>query len=259
MKKATFLQIMIILIIILIWNGLHLSHNYLEERYERELSSQPMILVCSDYLPLNNLKTYLDTINIILRTQIESDTLIKKNLIETYQLSQAETLLSSFNVPSVMKIYFRGSGFSFEKKRELEVLLNTSYPEVIANYDHDFWQVNSRKIELLQKSYLFTNIFLAVFLFFTIILLRLHFESKRHEYWQIYRSAGGSRKMRSRQFFLHSVFICLLPVGLNLAAYFAAVRFNYLFIRMDVRLFAAEFVLITIAVIFSRIFMGKKF
>ncbi len=259
MKKATFLQMIIITLILMIWNVLHLSHNYLEERYERELSELPMILVCSDYLPLNNLKTYLDTLNMVLRTQIESDTLIKKNLIDTYQLSDAESLLGSFDVPSVMKIYFQGSRFSSEKKRELEVLFNTSYPEVIVNYDHNFWQMSLRKFELLQKSYYLANIFLAVFLFFTIIFLRIHFESKRHEYWQIFRSAGGSRKIRSRQFFLHSVFICLLPVGFNLATYFVAVRFNYLFIRMDLRFFAAEFILITIAVIFSRIFMGKKF
>jgi len=259
MKKATFLQIIFILFIVSIWNVLHLGFNYQSERYEKELSSLPMILVCPEQTPLQNIKAYLDTMNIVLRTKLEADTLIKKNLIENYHLTNAESLLGSFDVPSVLKIYFNGSTFNLQKKRELEVFFNTSYPEVIISYDHDFWQIDSRKIELLKKGYFFANIFIAVFLFFSIIFLRIHFESKRHEYWRIFRSAGGKRIIRRRQFLFHSLFICCIPVGLNAAAYFVATHYNYLPVDMNIQIFAVEFILIVIAVIFSRLLMGKNF
>lgn len=259
MKKATFLQVVIVLVIVTIWNGLHLGFNYQSKRYEQDVSSVPMILVCSEYEPLQNLKADLDTRQIVKYTVLESDTLIKRNLIQDYQLNNAALLLGNFNVPSVLKIYFNGSAFTIQDKRELENHLNTSYPEVIINFDENFHRVGLRKIALLERAYFYSNILIAVFLFFTIVLLRIYFESRKHEYWRIFRNAGGRRKARSWQFFLHSVWICIVPVGLNLAAYFAALRCNMVPVEMDIRFFAAEFTFIVLCVLISRIFMGKKF
>ena len=259
MKKATFLQVIIVLVIITIWNGLHLGFNYQSQRYENELSSVPMILVCSEYEPLKNLKPNLDALNVIKYTILESDTLVKKNLIRDYQLNKAALLLGNFKVPSVMKIYFNGSSFTEKEKRDLEVHLNTSYPEVIINFDENFHRKGLQKIFLLNRAYFFANVLIGVFLFFCIVLLRIFFESRRHEFWRIFRKAGGRRKARTLQYFLHSLWICIIPVGLNFAAYFAALRFNYLPVRMDVRFFGAEFLLVVVSVLFSRLFMGKKF
>ncbi len=259
MKKATLLQVVIVLVVVTIWNGLHLGFNYQSQRYEQELASVPMILVCSEYKPLQNLKIHLDTLPIVKYTVLESDTLIKKNLIQDYQLNNAALLLGNFNVPSAMKIYFNGSAFTAEEKRELENHLNTSYPEVIINFDENFYKVGLHKIELLEQAYFYSNIFIAVFLFFTIVLLRIYFESRKHEYWRIFRNAGGKRKVRNLQFFLHSLWICIVPVGINFAAYSAARRYDYLPIKMDIRFFAAEFAFIVVTVLISRILMGKKF
>jgi hypothetical protein len=259
MKKATFLQVIIVLIVITLWNGLHLGFNYQAQRFENELSSVPMILVCSEYEPLKNLKSTLDTLKIIKYTILESDTLIKKNLIRDYQLNKAALLLGNFKVPSAMKIYFNGSSFTEKEKRELENHLNTSYPEVIINFDEHFYQTGLQKIFLLKRAYFYANLLIGVFLFFTIVLLRIFFESRRHEYWRIFRRAGGKKNARSIQFFLHSLWICFVPTGLNFAAYYAVVRFNYLSVRMDIRFFALEFILVVVSVLFARIFMGKKF
>lgn len=259
MKKATFLQVVIVLVVVTIWNGLHLGFNYQSQLYEEDLSSVPMILVCSEYEPLQNLKTHLDTLQMVDYTVLESDTLIKKNLIQDYQLNNAALLLGNFNVPSVMKMYFNGSTFTDAKKRELENHLNTSYPEVIINFDEHFHQVGLQKIKLLERAYFYANLLIAVFLFFAIVLLRIYFESRKHEYWRIFRNAGGKRKVRNLQFFLHSLWICIVPAGLNFAAYYLALRYRYLPVKMDIRYFAAEFVFIVFCVLISRIFMGKKF
>ncbi|MCF7793986.1 MAG: hypothetical protein K9N09_07070 [Candidatus Cloacimonetes bacterium] len=259
MKKATFLQVLIVLVVVAIWNGLHLGFNYQSQRYEQELSSVPMILVCSEYEPLQNLKTHLDTLQIVKYTVLESDTLIKKNLIQDYQLNNAALLLGNFNVPSVMKIYFNGSTFTVDEKRELENHLNTSYPEVIINFDEYFQRVGLRKIDLLERGYFYANILIAVFLFFSIVLLRIYFESRKYDYWRIFRNAGGKRKVRNINFFLHSLWICIIPVGLNFAAYLAALRYDYLPVKMDIRYFAAEFIFVVLSVFISRIFMGNKF
>ncbi|HPR18132.1 MAG TPA: hypothetical protein PLD62_07790 [Candidatus Cloacimonadota bacterium] len=259
MKKRIFFQVIVIMMILFIWNCLHLGYNYQNRLYEAELSDSPMILICSDLKPLQNLKTALDTTSIVQYTVLEKDSLIKRNLLETYQLNNAEALLGKFNVPSILKIYFRGVEFSAPQKRELETFLNTSYPEVIINYNDTFWQNSLEKIALLKKAYFYSNLFLAVFLLITIVFLRLHFEMKNHEYWRVFVRAGGKRKVRHLRFFLHSLWLCVVPVGLNFGAYFIAMRQHYLPVEMDIRYFPAEGIFVIFSVILSRIFIGKHF
>lgn len=258
MKKGIFFQIVIITVILLVWNVLHLGYQYQKNLLERQLSRIPMILISPELSSLQSLRSEIDSLNFIQNISIEPDSLIARNLMDHYQIAEAEFLLKDFHLPSVMRIFFYGSGFSGAAKMQLENLIQENYDQIIINYDNNFWLQSDRKILLLQKSYLFGNGFLALFLLITMIFLRLFYEAKHHEFWRIYRNSGGKRQKRRRQFFINSLLLCLLPILLNFGAYFALRYFNYLFLEIDYRFFAGEFGVVVFSVLLSRLFLGSQ-
>jgi len=149
--------------------------------------------------------------------------------------------------------------FKLHKKKELEKILSSSeYIELIVNYDSDLRQINRNKLELLTKIYYGGNVLLLILLLFITMFLRIHFEIKSNDFWQIFRSSGGSRKMRRKQFLLNSLWLCFVPLLLVTGLYFAAMYFKYINIQIDYRLFGVEFIAIVISILMSRIFLGKN-
>ncbi|MDO9578914.1 MAG: hypothetical protein Q7J16_13605 [Candidatus Cloacimonadales bacterium] len=258
MKKGIFFQIVIITIILLVWNVIHLGYKYQKNLLEEQLAGIPMILISQNVGSLYSLRSEIDSLEIIKEIIVESDSVIARNLMSHYQIEEAESLLGDFHLPSIMKIFFTGKEFSSTAKLNLEDHIISNYPQIVINYDNNFWVKSDRKILLLAKSYYYGNGFLALFLIVTIIFLRLFYESKHHEYWRIYRNSGGKRKKRRQQFFSNSLLICLLPIILNCAAYFALQYYNYLPMEIDLRFFAAEFGIVVFSVLLSRLFLGKN-
>jgi hypothetical protein len=258
LKKGIFLQIIIITIILLIWNALHLGYQYQKDFLEKQLSKIPMILISQDVASLDSLHFDIADKIIIRRIIVEPDSVVALNLMENYQLEEAENLLENFHLPSIMKIFFTGREFSSTAKLNLEDFIMTNYPQIAINYDNHSWVKIDRKISFLTKSYYYGNGFLALFILISIIFLRLYQEAKYHEYWRIYRNSGGKRKKRRQQFFKNSLLLCLLPIFLNLAAYFLLQYLNYLFLEIDLRFFAAEFGFVVFSVLLSRTFLGSN-
>ena len=258
MKKGIFFQIVIVTLILLVWSVLHLGYKYQKNLFENQLSQIPMILICPDVSSLNSLQTEIDSLKIIRNIIVESDSVIARNLMNNYQLEEAEFLLDVFHLPSIMKIFFTGRNFSSTAKLNLEDRIISKHPQIAINYDNNFWVKSDKKIQLLTKSYYYGNGFLVLFLIVTMVFLRLHFESKRNEYWRIYRSSGGKRKKRRKQFFVSSVFIFLIPIILNLAAYFALQYFDYLVLEIDLHYLAAEYGIVFFSLLLSRIFLGNN-
>lgn len=258
MKKGIFFQIVIITIILLVWNVIHLGYQYQKNIFEEQLAGIPMILISQDVGSLYSLRSEIDSLKIIRNIIIEPDSVIAQNLMSHYQIEEAESLLGNFHLPSIMKIFFTGKEFSSTTKLNLENHLIDLYPQIVINYDNNYWVKSDKKIRLLTQSYYYGNGFLALFLIVTIIFLRLFYESKFHEYWRIYRNSGGKRKKRRKQFFINSLRICLFPIILNFAAYFALQYYNYLPLEIDFRFFAGEFVIVVFSVLLSRLFLGKN-
>jgi len=256
-KKGIFFQIVVITLILLVWNILHLGYKYQKNIFEDQLSKTPMILIGQDARTLDSLRSDIDSLKIIRKIILEPDSVIARNLMNNYQLEEAEYLLDAFHLPSVMKIFFTGRDFSSTAKLDLEDHIISGYPQIVINYDNSFWVKSNKKTELLNKSYLYGNGFLVLFLVTTIIFLRLYFESKRNDYWRIYRNSGGKRKKRRKQFFGASLLICLIPIILNFAAYFALQYYNYLPLEIDLRYFAAKFGIVVFSLFLSRIFLGN--
>ena len=257
MKKGIFFQIVIFTIILLIWNVIHLAFRFQKEQFEKQLAKVPMILISPEVRSLDSLRSYLSSQNFVGNIIIEPDSVIVRNLIEYYQIGEEEFLLHEFHLPSIMKIFLTGRDFSETAKIELESVISENYPEIVINYDNNFWLNTNRKTALLIKSYYYGNGFLALFLIVSVIYLRLFYESKYHEFWRIYRNAGGKRKKRRKQFFINSLLICLIPVFLNFAAYFGLNYYDYLPRTIDYRFFAGELVVIIFSVLLSRLFMGN--
>jgi hypothetical protein len=259
MKKYIFLQFIVILILLFVWNFVHLIYENQLEKYEQSLSDFPMILTCSNAETLQNLQIYTNSLNYVKSTSFESDSLLKQQILSRYQIESAGLLLDQISLPAALKIYFQGSQFDRRNKRDLDIFLNTSYPEINIIYNQEFWQHYIGRIDFLNRIFFYSRIFLAIFIIVTMVFLRFHFESGKNHYWQIFRAAGGSKSRRAKQYFLHSLWLCLLPPLINYSACLAARHYDFLSADYDYLFFVSEFLLLCSAAIFARLLMGKKF
>ena len=259
MKKGIFFQIIIIIILLVVWDLLHIGYNHQKKVLEVNTSELPMLIFSTDVILLDSLAKKLDDLSFIKNIIIEADSIIAEKLISGYDLDNAKTILSSYKLPSLMKISFDGALFQTPQKEKLDRILSSSeYLELIVNYDSNLWQINRDKLELLTKIYYGGNGLILVLLLFITVFLRIHFEIKSNDFWQIFRSSGGNRKVRRKQFLLNSLWLCFVPLLLVTGLYFAAMYFKYINIQIDYRLFCVEFVAIIISILMSRIFLGKN-
>ncbi len=259
MKKGIFFQIIIIIILLTTWDLLHIGYNHQKKALEANISELPMLIFSNDVTLLDSLAKEFDNLSFIKNIIIEADSIIAEKLISGYGLDNAKAILSSYNLPSLMNISFDGALFQTTQKEELEKILSSSeYIELIVNYDTDLWQINRNKLELLTKVYWGGNGLILILLLFIAVFLRIHFEIKSNDFWQIFRSSGGSRKMRRKQFLLNSFWLCFIPLLLVTGIYFAVMYFKYLNIQIDYRLFGVEFAVIIISILMSRIVLGKN-
>jgi len=258
-KKGIFFQIIIIIILLATWNFLHIGHGHQKKVLENNISELPMLIFSNDVTLLDSLAKELDDLSFIRNIIIEADSIVAEKLISGYGLDNAKAILSSYNLPSLMKLSFAGETFQIPQKEELEKILSSSeYIELIVNYDSDLWQLNRDKLELLTKIFYGGNALILVLLLFISVFLRIHFEIKSNDFWQIFRSSGGNRKVRRKQFMLNSLWLCFAPLLLVTGIYFATLYFKYINIQIDYRLFGVEFAAIIISILMSRIFLGKN-
>ena len=259
MKKGIFFQIIIIIILLTTWDLLHIGYNHQKKIIEANISELSMFIFSNNITLLDSFAKELNDLFFIRNIIIEADSIVAEKLISGYGLDNAKAILSSYNLPSLMKISFDGTDFQTPQKEELEKILSSSeYIELIVNYDSDLWQINRNKLELLTKIYYSGNLLLLVLLVFIIIFLRIHFEIKSNDFWKVFRSSGGNRKIRRKQFILNSLWLCFAPLLLVTGLYFAAMYFKYINIQIDYRLFGVEFAVIIISILMSRVFLGKN-
>ncbi|MCD4797257.1 MAG: hypothetical protein K8R49_08835 [Candidatus Cloacimonetes bacterium] len=257
MKKGIFLQVVIIVLIILGWNCFHIGYNYQKQVFENNLSHIPMIVFSMDLNSLDSLFSDISELSYIKETIIESDSTVSEKIIADYGLNGAQNILEKYALPNVMSIYFDGGKFKSVQKDELEKKIR-NYPEIIMNYDIPSWNVSQRKIKILYRTYLIGNGLFILLLLFIMVFLRIHFEMKSNEFWKIFRTSGGTSKIRRKQFLINSLWTSLFPIAFIFIVYFAAIYFQYLQIEIDYRLFGIEFAAMLFSTLIARISLGKN-
>lgn len=216
-----------------------------------------MILFSMDLNSLDSLSSDISERSYIKEVIVESDSTVSENIITDYGLNGAQNILEKYALPNVMSIYFDGEKFKSVQKDELEkIILN--YPDVVMNYDIPSWAVSRMKIKMLHRTYLIGNGLFFFFLLFITVFLRIHFEMKSNEFWKIFRTSGGSPKIRRKQFLINSLWTGLFPVAFVFIVYFAALYFQYLRIEIDYRLFGIEFAAMLFSTLIARISLGKN-
>ena len=258
MKKGIFFQIIIVFIILLGWNLLHLGYEFQKEVFEDSISSSPMMLLSMQEDTLDQLKLKIEENDYIKEITIIQDSVIANTLIANYDLEDSNDLLSSYLLPTAMQINFVGKKFQIEQKIEIDRILLEFSPDVIYYFDNAQWQRNLNKIALLTKGYYAGFGLFIIFMLFISIFLRVHFEMKSNDFWKIYSSSGGHFGKRRKQFFVNSLYICFIPLMLNVAIYYGLIYFQLLSIEIDYRFFSIELLTVIISSLFAGIALGEN-
>ena len=258
MKKGIFFQIIIVFIVLLGWNLLHLGYEFQKEVFENSISSSPMMLLSMQENTLDKLKLKIEDNDFIKEIAIIQDSVIARTLITNYDLEDSNDLLSSYLLPTAMQINFVGEKFQIEQKIELERILLEFSTDVIYYFDNALWQGNLNKIALLTKGYYAGFGVFIIFMLFISILLRVHFEMRSNDFWKIYSSSGGHFGKRRKQFFVNSLYICFIPLILNVAIYYGLIYFQLLPVEIDYRFFGIELLTLIISSLFAGIALGEN-
>lgn len=258
MKQSIFIQILILILILFGWNIFHLGYNYQQDFYHSQLSEKPLILVSPHSAVFNALQAKIDTFHSVDFVVVETDSMIAAMLIENYDLGNASALIGNFELPSIMKIYLNGEYYNIHQKSALEKIISAEYPEIVMNYDDNYWHNAQSQKNILARVYLIGNVFIIIFLIIISVFLRLHFESKSNEYWWIFKKSGGNPRLRKKKFWTNSLLLSIIPILFTTAVYFGLRYFNFLPVTMKIKYFAGEFAVIMLSVFISRIALGKK-
>lgn len=257
MKRGISFQIIVIFIVLLGWNLLHLGYEYQKDVFEDNISASPMMLLSMQENTLEQLKLEIEKNDYIKDITIIQDSTIAQTLINNYDLGSSKDILSSYLLPTAMQINYVGDKFQIEQKQEMERVLLDHSPTVIYYYDNVQWQIDQNKIALLTKGYYAGFGLFIIFVLFISTFLRIHFETKSNIFWEIYRSSGGHFGRR-KQFINNSLYLCFIPLILNVAIYYSLIYFQLLSIEIDYRFFGIELLTLIFSSLFAGIALGKN-
>jgi len=258
-KKGISFQIIVIFIVLVGWNLLHLGYEYQKNVFENNISASPMMLLSMQENTLEQLKLKIEKNDFIRDIIIIQDSIVAQTLITNYNLGGSKNILSSYILPTAMQINFAGDKFQIEQKRELERILLDYAPAVIYYFDSVQWQIDQNKITLLTKGYYAGFGLFIIFILFISIFLRIHFAIKSNVFWKIYRSSGGRFGKRRKQFLVNSLYLCSIPLILNVVIYYSLTHFQLLHIKIDYRFFGIELLSLVISSLFARIALRENF
>ena len=258
MKKGIFFQIIIIFIVLIGWNLLHLGYEFQKVVFENSISASPMMLLSMQDNTLEQLKIKIENNSYIKEITIIQDSIVAQTLINNYDLEKSNEILRSYLLPTAMQINFVGKEFQIEQKLELERTLLEYSPTVIYYFDDVQWQESQNKILLLTNGYYVGFGLFIVFVLFISIFLRIHFEMKSNIFWKIYTSSGGHFGKRRKQFFVNSLYLCFIPLLLNVAIYYTLIYFQLLSVEIDYRFFGIELLALVISSLFAGIVLGDN-
>ena len=227
MKLRYLLQILIILVLLLIDDGIINLRQYSQEelnfRAEQiylEIEEQPAILIVTEE---QSERISDDISNLYFVKQVIKQS--KNELIETlssqYRLDEASSLLDELSLPAVVEIQFKGEAF---RETESSLFLQaTEKEEGIFQilYSDDNYRDQWRKLDTLLKcSGLIEDYWqwvywgLAIIILLTVISFRINFENRQESYWQVYARSGGKSGLSKIFRILNSIFLVFIPMAI---------------------------------------------
>jgi len=259
MNKGIVFLFIITLLLILIWNCIPFGYEYLKAAYGKELEENPILLISESSISLDSLKAKIVNFTYVDYIEIERDSIISNKLIEIYNLDTARSILSKYNLPDVMKIYLKGAEFDLNRLSELDLLIRTDFPELIYKYNNKLLVKFEVRKGLLLNVFYIANGLMVLTVLLILGFLRFHFEIQKNTYWKIFREAGGHSNYRNRQYWLNSLILITVPLGLAAGSYFILQYYNMITFVIDPFLFGIEFVILLFSSILTRLFLGAKF
>lgn len=259
MKKGLIFQLFITLILIISWNFIHLGFEYSKGKIFQKASTSELIIFAESYNNLQKLNQELKQVYYIENTTVLSDTTIADELITEYDLGDVRDILVSYNLPNIMTILFDGRTFRISEKNEFTKFLEENYPEIIVNFDEEFWQNQEKELVFAKKSYYLANIVFILLLLFIITFMRIHFEIKHNDFWQIFKSAGGKYNKRSLAFLSDSLLLSSIPMILITATYYTLFYKGILLYEIDYRIFITELAALILSALLARTALWSKF
>ncbi|MFO7896930.1 MAG: hypothetical protein R6U84_08360 [Candidatus Cloacimonadales bacterium] len=259
MKKGIIFQILITLILLLGWNLIHFGYEIIQAQSFETASQAQMIIYAEDFDNLQQLQADLAQVYYIKKVIVESDTTVANTLIENYDLGNVRDILVSYNLPNLMTIKFDGRVYRSAEKAEFEDFLASNYPQINATFDQELWEKVESELSEINENYLLANGLYLALLLFIIIFMRIHFEVKHDEFWRIYRSAGGKHSQRNWGFIKDSLILCLVPLALIVATYYALLYRGTISYQIDYHIFAVELGALVLAALIARTALWSKF
>lgn len=259
MKKGLIFQIFISLVFLLGWNFLHQLYQWQVSQIHQQSGQAKMIVFAEDYPKLKQLESELQLSYYIEKVTVESDTTLANSLIDGYNLGNVRDILVSYNLPNLMTIKFDGAVYRAEQRGEFNSFLDKEYPELNHTFDDDLWQEAELELVNTEEIYLIINLIYLVMMLFILILLRIHFEIKHNEFWQIFKSAGGKYNQRNIEFNKDSLSLCFIPMIIVVLTYYILLIQQIISFEIDYRIFVIEFGALVLVTLSSRIALWSKF
>jgi hypothetical protein len=258
MNKYIVFLFVVIFILLISWSLISFLFQQQKSMYLSEIAENPIVLIIESSTDLDSLSLLIDDLNYIDHFVVERDSTISNRLIETFNLERAKNILARYDLPDIIKIYLDFSQFDLDKYFQLEKLIKRGYPDVIYKYNtRKLLDFETRKNHLLNAFYLINGI-VIIFVLLLLTFLRVHFESKQNNYWKIFRESGGHSTYRSRQYWLNSVLLCVVPTGIIAGAYHLFHTYGIISLEINFYLFIAQFATLVLASMLGRIVMGEK-
>lgn len=258
MKRRLFWQFLFIFILLAVWNVGHYAYQWQKKSYQQSIEVLPLVIFCSEGAMCDSLATKLDEKFYIKTIEIDDNQTISEILVNEYGLSEAQEVLKTHSLPQVIKVFFHGALFSIQEKADLRDILLENQQQISWNYNDSYWGHFNKRLQLLEDANLYGMILLGAILLIFSCYFRVRSEMKLDAFWDIFRSSGGSYSKRETLFWIHSLFLILLPIAIHFGIYFYLQHTQTIQIPYEMIQFAYQFGLLLFVTLLSRLFLGKR-
>lgn len=227
MKLRYLLQILIIMVLLFIDDGIYNLRQYSqEELYTRaeqvylEIEEKPAVLIVTEEQS-ERISDDISNLYFVNKVSKQTKSEIIDILSRQYQLDEASSLLDELNLPAVLEIQFKGNAF---RETESSLFWQTTEKEAgifrIIFSEENYLDEWSKLDKLLEYSGLIENYWqwiywgLAILLLLIVVLYRISYENRQVRYWQIYRRSGGKPGLSRIFKILNSIFMVFIPLAI---------------------------------------------
>jgi hypothetical protein len=236
----------------------HYAYQWQKQSYRDSIEVLPLVIFCGEEALCDSLATKLDEKYYTKTIEIDDNQTISEILVNEYGLSEAQEVLQTHSLPQVIKVFFDGALFSVPEKADLRDILLENQQKISWNYNDSYWGHFNRRLQLLEEVNLYGMILLAGIILIFSCYFRVRSEMKLDSFWNIYRSSGGSYRKRETLFWIHSLFLIILPIAIHFGINFYVTYTNLIMIPFEMIQFAYQFGLLLFVTLLSRLFLGKS-